>query len=61
MIQVLSIPVPASYLAMLRIRIRDAVHFDQCDGSGMFIPDPDFYPSRIPDLGSRIRNTHFDH
>jgi hypothetical protein len=20
----------------------------------MFIPDPDFYPSRIPDLGSRI-------
>jgi hypothetical protein len=27
---------------------------DQCCGSGMFIPDPDFYPSRIPDLGSRI-------
>jgi hypothetical protein len=26
----------------------------QCGGSGMFIPDPDFYPSRIPDLGSRI-------
>jgi hypothetical protein len=21
----------------------------QFDGSGMFIPDPDFYPSRIPD------------
>jgi hypothetical protein len=21
----------------------------QCCGSGMFIPDPDFYPSRIPD------------
>jgi hypothetical protein len=20
----------------------------------MFIPDPDFHPSRIPDLGSRI-------
>jgi hypothetical protein len=20
----------------------------------MFIPDPDFYPSRIPDTGSRI-------
>jgi hypothetical protein len=20
----------------------------QCCGSGMFIPDPDFYPSRIP-------------
>jgi hypothetical protein len=26
----------------------------QCDGSGMFIPDPEFYPSRISDLGSRI-------
>jgi hypothetical protein len=26
----------------------------QCGGSGMFIPDPDFYPSRISDLGSRI-------
>jgi hypothetical protein len=23
--------------------------FLQCGGSGMFIPDPDFYPSRIPD------------
>jgi hypothetical protein len=21
----------------------------QCCGSGMFIPDPDFYPFRIPD------------
>jgi hypothetical protein len=27
----------------------------QCCGSGMFIPDPDFYPSRIPDLGSRMQ------
>jgi hypothetical protein len=26
----------------------------ECGGSGMFIPDPDFYPFRIPDLGSRI-------
>jgi hypothetical protein len=26
----------------------------QCCGSGIFIPDPDFYPFRIPDLGSRI-------
>jgi hypothetical protein len=26
----------------------------QCCGSGMFIPDSDFYPSRIPDPGSRI-------
>jgi hypothetical protein len=28
----------------------------QCCGSGMFIPDPDFYRSRIPDPGSRIPN-----
>jgi hypothetical protein len=27
----------------------------QCCGSGMFIPDPDFYPSMIPDLRSRIQ------
>jgi hypothetical protein len=32
-----------------RIRIRDTFE-KQCCGSGMFIPpDPDFYPSRIPD------------
>ncbi len=24
-------------------------NYKQCGGSGMFIPDPDFYPSRIPD------------
>ena len=29
---------------------------NQCCGSGMFIPDPDFYPSRIPDLGSNNNN-----
>jgi hypothetical protein len=28
----------------------------QCWGSGMFIPDPDFYPSRIQDLGSKNSN-----
>jgi hypothetical protein len=28
--------------------------FGQCCESGMFIPDPDFYPSRIPDPRSRI-------
>jgi hypothetical protein len=28
----------------------------QCCGSGMFIPDPDFYPSRIPDLESKNSN-----
>ncbi len=27
---------------------------NQCCGSGMFIPDPNLYPSRIPNLGSRI-------
>ncbi len=27
----------------------------QCCESGMFIPDPDFYASRIPDLGSLIQ------
>ena len=26
----------------------------------MFIPDPDFYPSRIPDLGSRIQKQERD-
>jgi hypothetical protein len=32
------------------------VHHQQCCGSGCLsrIPEPDFYPSRIPDLGSRI-------
>ncbi len=30
--------------------------FKQCCGSEMFIPDPDFYPSRIPDLGSKNSN-----
>jgi hypothetical protein len=34
---------------LLRLR-----HWQYC-GSGMFIPDPDFYPSRIPDFGSRIQ------
>jgi hypothetical protein len=24
----------------------------------MFIPDPDFYPCRIPDLGSQIQQQH---
>jgi hypothetical protein len=28
----------------------------QCCGSGMFIPDPDFYPSRIPDPGPKNSN-----
>jgi hypothetical protein len=29
--------------------------FKHCCGSGMFITDPDFYPSRISDPGSRIQ------
>jgi hypothetical protein len=28
----------------------------QCCGSGMFIPDPDLYPFRIPDPGSKNSN-----
>jgi hypothetical protein len=27
----------------------DSQMIQQCCGSGMFIPDPDIYPSRIPD------------
>jgi hypothetical protein len=30
--------------------------FFQYGGSGMLIPDPDFYPSRNPDLGSKNSN-----
>jgi hypothetical protein len=33
-------------------------HTAQCCGSGMLIPDPDFYPSLILDLGSRIQEHH---
>ncbi len=29
---------------------------NQCCGSGMFIPDPDFYLSRIPNPGSKNSN-----
>ena len=35
--------------------LKKQVTINQCCGSGMLIPDPDFYPSRIPDLGSRIQ------
>ncbi len=28
----------------------------QCCGSGMFIPDPDFYPSRIPDPNTAMKD-----
>jgi hypothetical protein len=30
--------------------------YNQCYGSGTFILDPDFYPSRISDLGSNNSN-----
>ena len=32
------------------------ITMSQCCGSGMFIPDPDFYPSRIPNIVSQIQN-----
>ena len=35
-------------------RIRKRI--SQCCGSGMFIPDPYFYPFRLPDLGSKNSN-----
>jgi hypothetical protein len=31
---------------------------NQCGGSGMFIPDPDFYPSRIPDTDPGSKNSN---
>jgi hypothetical protein len=44
-------------LKVPKCEICDSSNFNdflQCGGSGMFIPDPDFYPSRIPDPGSWI-------
>jgi hypothetical protein len=32
-----------------RIHLFTSMWIQQCCESGMFIPDPDFYPSRIPD------------
>jgi hypothetical protein len=32
--------------------------FQQCCESGMFIPDSDFYPSRMADVGSQIQQKH---
>jgi hypothetical protein len=38
------------------LRCIDALHHSVADpGCLSRIPDPDFYPSRIPDLGSRIQ------
>jgi hypothetical protein len=30
--------------------------YRQCGGSGMFIPDPDLYPSRIPDPKTAMKD-----
>jgi hypothetical protein len=57
-----TITVPTDLAKILReSSCPDPAAFFQCCGSGMFIPDPgsripdpDFYPSRIPDPGSRI-------
>jgi hypothetical protein len=43
-----------SYI-LVAYQIRGHEH-DQCCGSGMFIPDPDYYPSRISDPGSKNIN-----
>jgi hypothetical protein len=34
---------------VLLLGVKSSRGAGQCCGSGMFIPDPDFYPSRIPD------------
>ncbi len=39
------------YVAVIFCALR--ITSRQCCGSGMFIPDPDFYPSRISDPGSK--------
>jgi hypothetical protein len=44
---------PRSGIGFSGSRIPDP---NQCCGSRMFIPDPDFHPSRIPDLGSWIQD-----
>jgi hypothetical protein len=36
------------------MKAKVTLFFLQCCESGMFIPASDFYPSRIPNLGSRI-------
>jgi hypothetical protein len=49
-------PPPPSCMLLNRLCCNPSQNFNtnfQCCGSGMLIPDPDFYPSRIPALGSR--------
>jgi hypothetical protein len=45
----------------IKEKIYMKLSFEQCFGSGMFIPDrdPDFYPSRIPGLEFRIPGLGF--
>jgi hypothetical protein len=40
---------------IIEVYTQKNVHLSQYGGSGMFILDPDFYPSWILDLGSRIQ------
>ena len=50
--------VPSSITCQIPVQYVDGggniLREQQCCGSGMFIPDPDFFPSRISDPGSRI-------
>jgi hypothetical protein len=50
----MSFYVKVRYVVLDRVVDPHSFNADQCCGSGMFIPDPDFYPSRIPDLGPWI-------
>ncbi len=49
-------PPPSPFTPLLGITINlEKDNKFQCCGSEMFIQDPDFYPSRIPNLGSQIQ------
>jgi hypothetical protein len=43
-----SLAQPHSVQQLERLK-HTGISYKQCCGSGMFIPDPDFYPSLIPD------------
>jgi hypothetical protein len=56
-VEILKFRVHPSTSWQLHTTIFDTGSQQQCCGSGMFIPDPDFYRSRLldlPDPGSRI-------
>ncbi len=46
---------PVSKIRIKLVSDPDHESKNQCCGSGMFIPDPDFYLSRNPNLGSQIQ------